>query len=216
MSAARIAANAVSCPVSCRGLLAQAAGIVLLCQAAGLAGCATEQGSSESAGTINNSAGVSGPLPSPPPAVAPDSAIPGVGTLIPPLTTPPVVQQNYARTIQDSNAGPAVLSLYKKAQDARAAGHPDQAEALLERAQRIDTHNPFVWQALAGVKLDLNKPDQAEQFANRSSTLARGNPYVESGNWRIIATARQARGDAGGAMQAQAQADQIARALAPE
>jgi len=156
-----------------------------------LSGCATEEG--ESSTTSTGSV-----LPAAPAAV----------------TQPPITTQNYPHTIQDTSAGPAVLSLYKQAQGARAAGHSDQAEALLERAVHIDGRNPFVWQALAGAHMDLGHSDQAESAAQKSTSLARGNPYVEAGNWRLIAAARQARGDSGGAVQAQARADDIARALA--
>lgn len=170
-----------------------------------LAGCATEQGQIESSSTAGGGGSAA-------PAMGPGSVIPGAGTIIPPVTPPPVLQ-NYPRTIQDSSAGKAVLSLYKQAQDARAAGHSDQAEALLERALHIESRNPFVWQALAGAHMDLKHADQAESAAQKSTSLARGNPYVEAGNWRLIAAARQARGDSGGAVQAQARADDIARAL---
>jgi tetratricopeptide (TPR) repeat protein len=176
-----------------------------------LAGCAAEQGQAETSS-------VSGTLVAPAPAAAPvaSAVIPGTGTLMPAVPTPPVVSsQKFPHTIQDSGTGPAAMSLYRKAQDARAAGHPDQAEALLERAQRIEPRNPFLWQALAGVKLDLKQPDQAEEFANRSNDLARGNPYVESGNWRLIATARQLRGNSNGAVQAQNRADDISRMISP-
>jgi tetratricopeptide (TPR) repeat protein len=187
-------------------VLSMAAGLGLL-----LSACATEQGTSTSTGVLLPPAPPPPQYPSPPQG----TVIPGTGTIAPPVITPPPVAINYPKTIQDSNAGPAVLSLYKKAQEARAAGHADQAEALLERAQRIESHNAFVWQALAGTKLELLKPDQAEQFANRSNDLARGNPYIEAGNWRLIAAARQARGDAGGAIEAQARADNIAKSLSP-
>ena len=171
-----------------------------------LSGCATEQGQSSSTG------GIAAPLPAAP-GPAPGTVVPGAGTLIPPVVTPPPVTQNYPRTIQDSNAGKAVLSLYRQAQDARAAGHPDRAEDLLERALHIESRNPFVWQALAGAHMDLGHSDQAESAAQKSTSLARGNPYIEAGNWRLIAAARQARGDSGGALQAQARADDIARAM---
>jgi tetratricopeptide (TPR) repeat protein len=170
-----------------------------------LSGCATEEGQSSSTGGVTTNA---------PPLPSPGTTVPGVGTYIPPTATqPPLTTQSYPHTIQDTNASKAVLSLYKQAQDARAAGHADQAEALLERALHIESRNPFVWQALAGAHMDLNQPDQAESAAQKSTSLARGNPYIEAGNWRLIASARQARGDAGGAMQAQARADEIARAL---
>jgi tetratricopeptide (TPR) repeat protein len=174
-----------------------------------LAGCATEQGQIETSAPA-------GPAISATPQPGTGGVIPGTGVLIPPPVVTPPLSQKYPHTIQDSGAGPAVLSLYRKAQDARAAGHPDQAEEQLERARRIEPRNPFIWQALAGTKLDLKQYDQAEEFANRSNDLARGNPWIENGNWRLIATARQQRGDSGGAVQAQNRADDIARLLSPE
>jgi predicted Zn-dependent protease len=150
------------------------------------------------------------------PAPSVGSAIPGTGTLIPPVPTPPPVSsQRYPHTIQDSSTGQAVLSLYRKAQEALAAGHPDQADALLDRARRIEPRNPFLLQAIANAKLKLNQPDQAEEFANHSTELARGNPYVERGNWLLIATARQMRGNPNGAVQAQNRADEISRIISP-
>jgi hypothetical protein len=181
-----------------------------LVAAALLSACATEHGLSESSSVPAAGAAEL------PPAMAPGGVIPGAGTLIPPNTVTPPISKNYPKTIQDSSAGPAVLSLYRKAQDARAAGNAEQADELLERARRIESHNPFIWQAIAGTKLDLHQADQAEDFAARSNDLARGNPYIEAGNWRIIAAARQARGDTGGALQAQTQADNIARALSAD
>jgi tetratricopeptide (TPR) repeat protein len=168
-------------------------------------GCATERGQVESS---------SAPVPpSAMPAPAPGNAVPGVGAYIPPSVAQPPVTPVYPKTIQDSGASGAVLSLYRQAQEARAAGHPDQAEAFLERALHIESRNPFVWQALAGARMDLKHPDEAESAAQKSNSLARGNPYVEAGNWRLIAATRQARGDASGAVQAQARADDIAQAL---
>lgn len=164
--------------------------------------CATQQGQVESATpqpSIQTAAG--------------GGLLPGAGTAGLPSVVQPPSLANYPKTIEDSNPGPAVLSLYRQAQAERAAGHADQADAALGRALHIEPRNPFVWQALAGVKLDLKDPDQAENAAQRSTSLAHGNPYVEAGNWRLIASARQARGDSSGAVQAQARADGIARSL---
>jgi tetratricopeptide (TPR) repeat protein len=168
------------------------------------AGCASQQPVVESS---------SAPAELAPAAVAPGAVVPGAGTLIPPTVTQPPVTPVYPRTIQDSHASVPVLSLYRQAQDARAAGHPDTAEALLERALHIEARNPFVWQALAGARMDLKRPDEAESAAQKSNSLARGNPYIVAGNWRLIAAACQARGDSGCATQAQAQADSIAQSL---
>lgn len=171
-----------------------------------LAGCVAEPGRSESA------------TPAYEPPLAPQAGvgtvIPGTGTVIPPSQPPPTQPlSSYAKTIQDSGASQAVQSLYRKAQEARATGHADQADELLRRAHHIDSRNPFIVQALAGTQLDLKQYDQAEEFARRSNELSRGNPYIEAQNWQLIASARHARGDAGGAMQAQARADDISRTI---
>jgi hypothetical protein len=70
-----------------------------------------------------------------------------------------------------------------------------------------------VWQQIAIVGLSLQHPDEAEAAASKSSALAHGNPYVEAGNWRVIAESRQVRGNTQGAVQAQARADAIAQSL---
>jgi hypothetical protein len=170
-----------------------------------LSGCAMQPGQVESASTA-----VAVPV-APAASAGGDALIPGAGTYIPPALTQPA--QSYSHSIQESGAGPAVLSLYRQAQDARAAGHPDQAGALLDRAVHIDARNPWVWQAVAGVRMDQKQYDQVEAAALKSNSLAHGNPYVESGNWRQIASARQARGDSNGALQAQARVEDIARAI---
>ena len=133
-----------------------------------------------------------------------------------PSVTPPVpVMPNYPRTIQDSGTNPAVISLYRTAQQQQSGGHADLAHDTLQRAEHIDPRNPFVWQALAGVCMSLNQPDQAVAAARKSNSLARGNPFVEAGNYRLIASALQALGDASGAQDAQARADDIARTISP-
>ena len=83
----------------------------------------------------------------------------------------------------------------------------------LERAQRIEPRNYFVWSSLARVYLDKKDYDNAESVALKSNSLARGNIYVELENWKIIAAARQAQGDAIGALQAQSKADEIQRGI---
>ncbi|MDR3419139.1 MAG: tetratricopeptide repeat protein [Nevskia sp.] len=172
-----------------------------------LSGCATEHGQVETA-----AAPMAAPLVPPPPAAA-GPLVPGMGTIIPPGVSTPPVMPNYPKTIRDTGANPAVLSLYRQAQEAYAGGRYDQADELLQRSVDKDPHNPFIWQQLAMVRLSLKQPEQAEQAAEKSNTLARGNPYVEAGNWRLIAKARQALGNVQGATQAEARADDIARSL---
>ena len=95
----------------------------------------------------------------------------------------------------------------------RAAGQPQQAQATLERALRIEPRNYFVWSALAQTHLDQKNYEQAASVAAKSNSLARGNLYVELENWKTIRAARVATGNASGAEQAQARIDSIQFAL---
>jgi predicted Zn-dependent protease len=104
-----------------------------------------------------------------------------------------------------------VVSLMQQAESERSAGRYEQASANLERALRIEPRNYFLWSALASIYLQQGLPDQAESVALKSSSLARGNTYVELENWKVIASSRQARGDAIGALQAQAKVDELQR-----
>lgn len=112
-------------------------------------------------------------------------------------------------------SGAAVVSLIKQARAHRDAGRPDQAAAALERAQRIEPRNYFVWSALGQTYLAQKNYAQAESVALKSNVLSRGNVWVELENWRTIAAAREARGDAVGALQAQARVDELTQWLAP-
>lgn len=110
-------------------------------------------------------------------------------------------------------SGPAVLALLNQARADLDAGRAEQAMAKLERARRYEPRNPFIWQRLAGTQLQRMQMDQAETMAQRSNSLARGNPYIEIGNWRVIAAARAAQGDAEGAEQAQQRVEALQEQL---
>lgn len=122
---------------------------------------------------------------------------------------PPPPSFNGPKTIEESGASAAVLSLYKQAQQARAAKKYDHAESALNRALRIDPRNPFIWQALANLHLAQHQYDYSENEAQKSTSLGRGNPYIEATNLRILADVREARGDAAGALQARSKADDL-------
>jgi hypothetical protein len=122
---------------------------------------------------------------------------------------PPTPSFSGPKTIEDSGASAAVISLYKQADQARAARKFDHAESALNRALRIDPRNPFVWQALANLHLSEHQYDYAENEAQKSTSLGRGNPYIEAANLRILADVREAHGDAAGALQARTQADDL-------
>lgn len=124
----------------------------------------------------------------------------------------PAQLPSYPRTAEEIS-GAAVISLFKQARTARDQGRPDQAAAALERALRIEPRNYFLWSALAGTQLERGNIDQAESVALKSNSLARGNVYAELENWRIIAAAREARGDAAAALSAQTRVAEIEQLL---
>ncbi|WP_420465369.1 tetratricopeptide repeat protein [Panacagrimonas sp.] len=159
------------------------------------------------------------PYPTTPPrAVIP----PGEPSTVPAPSLPPVLPvpiepvqpapPRFPRTAGEIS-GQAVVALMRQAADARAQGQLDLAASQLERAQRIEPRNYFVWAALAGVYLDQQQYDQAVSVASKSNSLARGNVYVELENWKTISAARQAQGDSLGALRAQTRIDEIERQL---
>lgn len=80
-----------------------------------------------------------------------------------------------------------------------AAGRLAHAAAALERALRLEPRNPRLWQELARVRFKQGEYAQAESLAARSNSWAGGDRQLRAENWRLIAQAREARGDAAGA-----------------
>ena len=80
-----------------------------------------------------------------------------------------------------------------------ASGRLANAAASLERALRIEPRNPRLWQELARVRLKQGEYAQAESTAARSNSWAGGDSSLRAENWRLIAQAREARGDSAGA-----------------
>lgn len=93
----------------------------------------------------------------------------------------------------------AVAGLMDGARADVAAGRLANAAAALERALRIEPRNPRLWHELARVRLKQRDYDQAESVAARSTSWAGGDSGLRAENWRLIAQAREARGDAAGA-----------------
>jgi len=93
----------------------------------------------------------------------------------------------------------AVASLMDGARADAASGRLANAAASLERALRIEPRNPRLWQELARVRLKQGEYAQAESTAARSNSWAGGDSALRAENWRLIAQAREARGDAAGA-----------------
>ncbi len=154
------------------------------------------------------------PYPEPPVASEP---APSEGTPPPEVIAPPVAIDeaplprpvpSYPRSAEQIS-GAAVTSLMKQARQHLAAGNPDQAAGVLERAVRIEPRNYFVWSALGQSYLAQKNYAQAESIAQKSNALARGNAWVEMENWKTIAAARTARGDTAAAQTAQLRVQEL-------
>jgi Tfp pilus assembly protein PilF len=102
---------------------------------------------------------------------------------------------------------PAVAGLLEAARADVAAGKLPNAAASLERALRIEPRNPRLWQELARVHLKQGDYAQAESTARRSNSWAGSDGALRAENWRLIAQAREARGDGDGARSALEQAE---------
>ncbi len=96
----------------------------------------------------------------------------------------------------------AIASLLDGARADTAAGRLANAAASLERALRIEPRNPRLWQELARVRLKQGDYAQAEGTAARSNSWAGGDSGLRAENWRLIAQAREARGNTEGARSA--------------
>jgi predicted Zn-dependent protease len=105
----------------------------------------------------------------------------------------------------------AVAGLMESARADAAAGKLSTAAASIERALRIEPRNPRLWQELARVRLEQTQFVQAESMAARSNSYAAGDNALRAENWRLIAQAREARGDAEGARSARESAENFSR-----
>jgi predicted Zn-dependent protease len=92
-----------------------------------------------------------------------------------------------------------------------AAGRLANAAASIERALRIEPRNPRLWQELARVRMQQKEYVQAESMAARSSSWAASDNTLRADNWRLIAQAREARGDSAGARAALDSARRLGR-----
>jgi len=105
----------------------------------------------------------------------------------------------------------AIAGLLQSAHADSEAGKLPSAAATLERALRLEPRNPRLWQELARVRLKQGEFGQAESVAQRSNAWAGGDNALRAENWRLIAQAREARGDSTGARAATDAADKLGR-----
>jgi tetratricopeptide (TPR) repeat protein len=123
--------------------------------------------------------------------------IAGCATVVPAPGTAPAPPLEQAPAARTENL--AIAGLLDGARADAAAGRLANAAASLERALRIEPRNPRLWQELARVRLKQGDYAQAESTAARSNSWAGSDTALRAENWRLIAHAREARGDAEGA-----------------
>ena len=90
---------------------------------------------------------------------------------------------------------PAVRELERAADAARAEGRLDRAEALLERALRIEDRDPELLQRMAELQLSRGDWEQAESYAMRSWELGPQVGDICRRNWQTMALARERDGE---------------------
>lgn len=110
-----------------------------------------------------------------------------------------------------ASENPAVLMLVEQARAETAENKLQSAVATIERAQRIEPRNPWLWQELARLHFAQGDHAQAESLAARSNTWAGSDWALHAANWRLIGAARAARGDVAGAQAAEARAAELER-----
>jgi tetratricopeptide (TPR) repeat protein len=139
----------------------------------------------------------------------PSDADRGVETF-PGVETYPSVPADRGSVSAPAPAGsPAVIALLDRADQQYQARDLDAAAASLERALRIEPRNPGLWHRLAAVRLEQGQYGQAAQMAGKSNSLAGGDTRLQARNWRLIAAARRAQGDAQGARAAEDRAGRL-------
>jgi tetratricopeptide (TPR) repeat protein len=123
--------------------------------------------------------------------------------------TPPVTEP--LPEAQQRRENVAIAGLMESARADSAAGRLANAAASLERALRIEPRNPRLWQELARVRLKQGEYAQAENVAARSNSWAANDNALRAENWKLIAEAREARGDSTGAQAALETAGRLPR-----
>ncbi|GAA5101257.1 tetratricopeptide repeat protein [Wohlfahrtiimonas larvae] len=131
-------------------------------------------------------------------------------TYTPPNTgsTPMIPGQNNVATATTNTYQPsqnqtgAVQSLLDEANSAVKAGQLEKAATALNRAVRLEPNNASIWYDLAQIRLHQGKYEQSEQLAKKSIDFAKSNQDLMNKNWRVISSARKARGDSAGSDEA--------------
>jgi Tetratricopeptide repeat len=103
----------------------------------------------------------------------------------------------------------AVVALLDTADQRARAGNLDSAAAILERALRLEPHDPRLWHRLAKLRLQQGQFGQAASLAAKSNALAGNNRPLQASNWDTIAQAKEKLGDVDAARAARKKAHEL-------
>jgi len=84
-----------------------------------------------------------------------------------------------------------------------------QAAATLERALRIEPHNPLLWLEYGNLRMDEGNFAQAENMGRKAVASASGDVRTQANAWRLVAESLKARDKNNEAQQAYAKANAL-------
>ena len=105
--------------------------------------------------------------------------------------------------------GEPVLAMMSEADNYLNAGDNGSAAATIERALRLEPKSARLWHKLGIIRMKEKNYQQAINLARKSNSLAAGDIKLQIENWRLIASANAAAGEADAAAQARARLKQL-------
>lgn len=108
----------------------------------------------------------------------------------PPPTPPATVQQ----PSRENRLSAATRSLVSQARALQGRGNFDGASATLDRALRIEPHNPLLWIERGRLRMAEQDAHQAESCGRKALALAGGDPHAQAQAGRLLADALRLQG----------------------
>lgn len=143
---------------------------------------------------------------------APGPATGGAGPALSTPTEEVVLQPEPERTIEQpreptleppprerpkrppATLAPASRALVTQAETQRRKGDLPGASVTLDRAMRIEPHNPLLWIEMGRLRMDQRNYAQAENMGRKALSMAVGDDATQSQAWELIAQSLRARG----------------------
>lgn len=88
---------------------------------------------------------------------------------------------------------PASRALVAQAQAQRKKGDFPGATVSLERALRIEPHNPLLWIEMGRLRMDQQNYPQAESMGRKALSMAVGDDRTQAAAWQLIGDSYKAR-----------------------